>query len=102
MQDLAEDSFFNPWRYMSKRFDPDLRVINFGRRFYDPHLARWLSTDPEGTLDSNNLYQYVFNNPFRFQDPDGGFVIAIPLLIWGAEVSIPALSTILAPSCMVQ
>ena len=52
----------------------------FGKRYYDPALGRWLTTDPAGFVDSANLYQYVFNNPFRYRDPDGQFIVAIPLL----------------------
>jgi RHS repeat-associated protein len=55
----------NPWRYAAKRFDPELNLIYFGQRYYDPELARWLTTDPAGFLDSLNLYQYVFNNPLE-------------------------------------
>lgn len=70
----------NPWQFASKRYDPELALIYFGKRYYDPELARWLSIDPAGFTDSTNLYQYVFNNPFRYHDPDGQFIIALPLL----------------------
>lgn len=71
---------FNPWRFASKRFDTELGLIYFGKRYYDPLLGRWLTTDPAGFADSSNLYQYVFNNPFRYRDPDGQFIMALPLL----------------------
>lgn len=80
---LALPSFiFNPWQYASKRFDPDLGLINFGSRHYDPFLGRWLSTDPAGFIDSYNLYQFNFNNPFRYYDPNGKCAFVVPL-IWG-------------------
>jgi RHS repeat-associated protein len=64
----------NPWRYAAKRFDPDLNIIYFGKRDYDPDLGRWLTTDPAGFTDSLNLYQFAFNNPFSYYDPDGEFL----------------------------
>lgn len=80
-QKLFTPKPFNPWQYASKRFDEDLNLIDFGKRHYDPILARWLSTDPAGFINGSNLYQYNFNNPFRYTDPDGQFVVlALPLL----------------------
>lgn len=81
---ISEQNLFNPWRFASKRLDPEFNLVYFGKRYYDPELARWLTTDPAGFVDSINLYQYVFNNPFRYGDPDGRFVFAIPLatLTW--------------------
>lgn len=76
----SEPTLFNPWRFASKRLDLELGLIYFGKRYYDPLLGRWLTTDPVGFVDSTNLYQYVFNNPFRYTDPDGQFIIALPLL----------------------
>ncbi|MBS0650667.1 MAG: RHS repeat-associated core domain-containing protein, partial [Verrucomicrobia bacterium] len=70
----------NPCRFASKRLDPELNLIYFGKRYYDPSLGRWTSPDPMGFADSMNLYQYVLNNPFSYTDPDGQFIIAIPLL----------------------
>jgi len=76
----SDPTLFNPWRFASKRFDPELGLIYFGKRYYDPLLGRWLTTDPAGFMDGANPYQYVFNNPFRYRDPDGQFIIALPLL----------------------
>ena len=60
-----------PYAYSGKRYDPSTGLIYFGKRFYDPALRIWLTQDPLGPLDHSNLYQYVFNNPYRFQDPNG-------------------------------
>jgi RHS repeat-associated protein len=80
----------NPWRFASKRLDPELGLIYFGKRYYDPHLGRWLTTDPAGFIDSANLYQYVFNNPFRYQDPRGenllGFFCGIGQILAGGAL----------------
>jgi RHS repeat-associated protein len=70
-------SLFNPWRYASKRNDYELGLINFGKRYYDPEIARWLSPDPAGFRDSHNLYQFLLNNPHAYCDPHGEFVFAL-------------------------
>jgi RHS repeat-associated protein len=86
-EEISEEGF-NPWRFASKRFDPESKLIYFGKRYYDPELARWLSTDPAGFASGINLYHYLYNNPFRYTDPDGQnpLIIAIPIfeLVWGA------------------
>jgi RHS repeat-associated protein len=87
----------NPWRFASKRYDPELGLIYYGKRYYDPESARWLTTDPAGFIDSANLYQYLFNNPLHYFDPDGQFAFVIPFLIWGVEAAFPALSAYAAP-----
>ncbi len=45
------------------------------QRYYDPHLARFISMDSEfGSMDlpaSHNVYTYAANNPYRFRDSAG-------------------------------
>ncbi|MGR4876187.1 RHS repeat-associated core domain-containing protein [Pseudoxanthomonas sp. LARHCG66] len=46
------------------------------QRYYDPQVGAFLSVDPVSmytTGDSRqfNAYAYAFNNPYRFNDPDG-------------------------------
>jgi len=74
----------NPWRFAAKRFDPELNLIYYGKRFYNPELARWLTTDPAGFADSLNLYQYAFNNPYSYYDPNGEFLLffSIPFTLF--------------------
>lgn len=91
---------FNPWQFASKRLDPDLQWIQFGKRHYDPLLARWTTTDPAGFIDSVNLYQFLFNNPYRYRDPDGRVAFMFPLVYWGGAAGlswfIPTWSTVIA------
>jgi RHS repeat-associated protein len=47
----------------------DLFLTQF--RAYEPNNGRWLSEDPIGMVDSENLYAYVLNNPLRYRDPLG-------------------------------
>jgi RHS repeat-associated protein len=50
-------------------------------RYYSPHLARFLSVDPETrrealtTPQDWNRYAYVSNNPLKYVDPNGKFKI---------------------------
>ena len=67
----AKEEFSSPWQFASKRFDSNLGLIYFGRRYYDPNIGRWLTTDPAGFEDSFNPYQYALNNPFRYYDLHG-------------------------------
>jgi RHS repeat-associated protein len=64
--------------------DTHTKLLNFGARWYDPSIGRWLAADPlwirlaagvEDPLPSNaeisNLYTYVSNNPLNRSDPNG-------------------------------
>src|SRR5262249_28260802 len=67
--------------FTGKREDPDTRVgsgsglINFGARWYDAEIGRFLSIDPvvQSLSDpqTHNPYGYVRNNPINRIDPDG-------------------------------
>lgn len=55
-----------------------LSLYDFGSRYYDPELGRWLNIDP--ALQLVSPYGYCGNNPIRYIDPDGEF-FWIPLAI---------------------
>jgi RHS repeat-associated protein len=72
------------FRYRSGYEDSYTKLLNFGVRWYDPILGRWLSPDPllpimTGTSSDvlphhpelTNLYRYVSNNPLNLWDPTG-------------------------------
>ena len=69
-------NLLNPWRFANRREVTGLSL--FAHRFYNPRLMRWQTTDPLRFEDGLNLYAYVHNNPFAYQDPDGQFAIAVP------------------------
>lgn len=72
--------------YTGKFEEPDLGIQNFGARWYDPRIGRFLAIDPAGFDPQNpqsfNRYAYANNNPYRYVDPNGespldvGFFIA--------------------------
>ncbi len=46
--------------------------MDFGARIYDSRLGRWMSTDPlQMKYSSYSPYNYCYNNPLVFSDPDG-------------------------------
>jgi RHS repeat-associated protein len=54
-------------------------IINMNGRLYDPVVGRMFSPDPYVADNTNsqayNRYSYAMNNPLKYTDPDGNFVI---------------------------
>jgi RHS repeat-associated protein len=72
------------FRYHGGYEDSYTKLLNFGARWYDPILGRWLSPDPLLPImtgastdvlphhpELTNLYRYVSNNPLNLWDPTG-------------------------------
>lgn len=57
-------------RYSGKERDAT-GLYYYGYRYYLPHVCRWISADPAGTVDGLNMYCMVKNNPITLYDPDG-------------------------------
>ncbi len=54
-----------PWRFASKRVDPETDLVYFGRRFYDPKGGRFITPDPKGFTSGLNLYLFCSNDPLH-------------------------------------
>ena len=68
--------------YAGHKFDADIGLSYMQARYYDPVLGRFYGNDPVGYTAKNpvmsfNRYMYVNNNPYKYTDPDGEFLLTV-------------------------
>jgi len=59
-------------RYSGKERDAT-GLYYYGLRYYQPWIGRWINPDPAGTVDGQNLYCMVGNNPVTMVDAIGAY-----------------------------
>ena len=70
----------NPRKFTGKEWEADVGLYHMGARPYDPYIGRFTQRDPIG--DGLNWYAYAYNNPMKYVDPTGMYIV----LPSGAEI----------------
>ncbi len=63
------------YRYTGQRVETGTGLYDYGARWYDPQIGRFLAADSivpnPGDSQALNRYMYVLGNPLKYSDPSG-------------------------------
>ena len=71
--------------FTGHEFLPWFSLYNMNARLYDPLIGRFLSPDPyvqdPDNTQNYNRYSYCLNNPLKYTDPNGEFVLTTTVIV---------------------
>ncbi|MBR6537599.1 MAG: RHS repeat-associated core domain-containing protein [Lachnospiraceae bacterium] len=86
--------------YAGYQYDEETGLYYINARMYDPVTAQFLQRDTyAGTMYdplSLNLYTYCLNNPHKYVDPTGHFVITAALILMAVRIGISVVSGVVS------
>ena len=81
----------NPFRYRSYYYDEETSLYYLNSRYYNPKWCRFINADgiigANQDIYSTNLYIYASNNPVKYFDSDGEFVLTAFAICVGVGVA---------------
>jgi RHS repeat-associated protein len=70
---LSEGAAEPSYQYTGQEKDAETGLYYYGARYYDAELGRFIQAD--ALLDGLNRYAYSFNNPLKYVDATGSYVV---------------------------